>query len=372
MKANNVIGPYEYVEIPTEFRFAFLHSSPTYMLSLTKQLFEVEVAGKKSSSVSCAPSVAFGESAPPIIPLPVPANNNARDAIIERIMSPTMDRPFDTTNFLHAQEQPLTPNLQCSIRTPLLEQRGCAILTDYGLYFQPMVVSGSMDSGAGNCVGSIRNKVGPGGKATVWPMEDLRAIARRYDGMKDVGLEIYLAKQHSVLLTFESTVVRERVICLISQHVLSMKSLPLPCFTDRSFVECAVELWQAGELDNFEYLLCLNSAAGRSFHDLSRYPVFPWVLSSYRGGNGDVALDLSDPYNFRDLSKPIGALNDERFEDFRKRYESMLQHQQNHVSHHNQDAPFMYGTHYSASGYVLFYLLRVMPEQMLCLQNGEL
>jgi factor associated with neutral sphingomyelinase activation len=32
--------------------------------------------------------------------------------------------------------------------------------------------------------------------------------------------------------------------------------------------------------------------------------------------------------------------------------------------------PFLYGTHYSTPGYVLYYLVRVAPEHMLCLQNG--
>lgn len=34
------------------------------------------------------------------------------------------------------------------------------------------------------------------------------------------------------------------------------------------------------------------------------------------------------------------------------------------------DHDFLYGTHYSAAGYCLYYLVRTMPEQMLCLQNG--
>jgi factor associated with neutral sphingomyelinase activation len=33
--------------------------------------------------------------------------------------------------------------------------------------------------------------------------------------------------------------------------------------------------------------------------------------------------------------------------------------------------PFLYGTHYSTPGYILFYLVRVAPEFMLCLQNGK-
>jgi len=35
------------------------------------------------------------------------------------------------------------------------------------------------------------------------------------------------------------------------------------------------------------------------------------------------------------------------------------------------DPKFLYGTHYSTPGYVLYYLVRHCPELMLCLQNGR-
>ena len=34
---------------------------------------------------------------------------------------------------------------------------------------------------------------------------------------------------------------------------------------------------QAGEISNFQYLMHLNTLAGRSYNDLTQYPVFPWV-----------------------------------------------------------------------------------------------
>lgn len=369
MKANNTIGPFNNIQTPVEFRFRFLHSSPSQFLSHAKKLFDVEVSNKKSS-VSFAPSVAFEESAPSIIQLS--SNNYSRDAIVEEIMEPTLSQLFDTTNFLHTSEYSLTPNLRCSIKTLLLEQKGCALLTKYGLYFQPVIASDIM-SGAESRVGAI-------GNFQIWAIDDMRAIARRYDGMKDRALEVFSANQNSILLSFESTLVREQLIHILAQQISAKKPVPLPCYTDRAFVESALELWQADELDNFEYLLCLNAAAGRSFHDLSRYPVFPWVLASYGGIEEDNDfddsspddLDLTDPSIFRDLSLPIGALNNSRFEDFRKRFEGMVQQQKSHASQYNHDAPFMYGTHYSAPGYVLYYLLRVLPEHMLCLQNGTL
>ena len=376
MKANNVIGPYHSDQSPVEFSFRFLHSSPKSMISLATQFLDMEASGKKVSSVSFSPNVVFDTSAPPIIPLP--STSTHRDEIIEELMGPKLNRQFDTTHFLHAQERPLTPSMRCSMKTPLLDRVGCAILTTFGLYYQPAL--GTLnDSGSG--INSEFGKVGTRcGKAHFWSLDDVRAIARRYDGMMDTALEIYLLKQHSILLAFENTQVRERLLNLLCQKISEIKSLPLPCFTDRSFVESVLELWQADELDNFEYLLCLNAAAGRSFHDLSRYPVFPWVLSNYEcvdEDEGDLdesptTFDLTDPSVFRDLSKPIGALNPERFQEFKKRYDSMVQQQKSQTGqHHPHDAPFMYGTHYSAPGYVLYYLLRVMPEHMLCLQNGE-
>ncbi len=77
--------------------------------------------------------------------------------------------------------------------------------------------------------------------------------------------------------------------------------------------------WQAGRISNFAYLLYLNFAAGRSLNDLAQWPVFPWVLCDYRRSQ----LDLSDPTMFRDLSKPIGALNPKRLAMLTQRFQEM-------------------------------------------------
>lgn len=45
-------------------------------------------------------------------------------------------------------------------------------------------------------------------------------------------------------------------------------------------------------------------------------PVFPWVLADYKSAH----LDLENPKSFRDLTKPIGALNPSRLATFRERY----------------------------------------------------
>lgn len=84
-------------------------------------------------------------------------------------------------------------------------------------------------------------------------------------------------------------------------------------FVDRKvaleMAESARESWRRREISNFEYLMILNTLAGRSYNDLTQYPTFPWVLADYSSEK----LDINKSSTFRDLSKPIGALDAKRF-----------------------------------------------------------
>ncbi|KAJ5075156.1 beige/beach-related [Anaeramoeba ignava] len=120
--------------------------------------------------------------------------------------------------------------------------------------------------------------------------------------------------------------------------------------------------WQKRQITNFDYLMELNIIAGRSYNDISQYPVFPWIISNYESEE----LDLKDEKNYRDLSKPMGALNEERLQEFIQRYE-------NFQDPDNVIPPFHYGSHYSSTAIVLFYLIRVEPFTTLAinLQGGK-
>lgn len=85
----------------------------------------------------------------------------------------------------------------------------------------------------------------------------------------------------------------------------------------------------------------MYSLADRSKNDLTQYPVFPWIVADYVSDK----LDLTKSDSFRDLSKPMGALNLDRLEKLKERYNEM------------SDPKFLYGSHYSAPGLVLFYLV---------------
>jgi hypothetical protein len=95
-------------------------------------------------------------------------------------------------------------------------------------------------------------------------------------------------------------------------------------------------------ISNFEYLMLLNKYSGRSHNDLNQYYVFPWVIADYKSKQ----IDLSNPNAYRDLTKPIGALNPEKLQRFKFLYKN------NNKSHY-------YGSHYSTSLFILYYLVRL-------------
>jgi hypothetical protein len=73
----------------------------------------------------------------------------------------------------------------------------------------------------------------------------------------------------------------------------------------------------------------------------------PWVLKQYT----EPTIDLNNSAVYRDLSKPMGALNEARLRDFLDRYESFSESVTMDIP------PFMYGSHYSTMVKVFeFYL----------------
>ena len=110
-------------------------------------------------------------------------------------------------------------------------------------------------------------------------------------------------------------------------------------------------LWRKRQISNYEYLMELNRLAGRTFNDLSQYPVFPWVIADYESEK----IDLSDSRVYRDLTKPIGALNPDRLAMLLERYNEL------ESFGFSPEEKFLYGSHYSSPGIILHFLLRVEP-----------
>lgn len=158
---------------------------------------------------------------------------------------------------------------------------------------------------------------------------------------KPIGLQIISLFDPTTIVIFTSNAEMETCDKTIVKSIQSsprtplLKQLPLNnlVFSIGSILK-AKELWDNGNISNNDYLLLLNNFGGRSFSDLSQYPIFPWVVSP-----------TIQP---RDLTLPMGQLNPDRAQHFDTTYE---------VS----DPKYYYGFHYSIPGIVFWLLMRLPP-----------
>uniref|UniRef100_A0A8C7CZD0 LPS responsive beige-like anchor protein n=1 Tax=Oncorhynchus kisutch TaxID=8019 RepID=A0A8C7CZD0_ONCKI len=200
-----------------------------------------------------------------------------------------------------------------------------------------------------------------------WLFTEIRAVFSRRYLLQNTALEIFMANRTAVMFNFpDAGTVKKVVQCLPRVGVGTNFGLPQ---TRRISQASAKQLykasnmtqrWQRREISNFEYLIFLNTISGRTYNDLNQYPVFPWVITNYDTED----LDLTLPSNYRDLSKPIGALNPKRAAFFNDRYESWED---------DQVPKFHYGTHYSTSSFTQMWLLRIEPftTMFLNFQGGK-
>ncbi|CAM2112910.1 unnamed protein product [Caretta caretta] len=188
-----------------------------------------------------------------------------------------------------------------------------------------------------------------------WLFTEIRSIFSRRYLLQNTALEIFMANRVAVMFNFpDPATVKKVVNCLPRVGIGTSFGLPqtrrISLASPRQIFKASnmTQRWQHREISNFEYLMFLNTIAGRTYNDLNQYPVFPWVITNYESEE----LDLTLPSNFRDLSKPIGALNPKRAAFFAERYESWED---------DQVPKFHYGTHYSTASFALTWLLRIEP-----------
>jgi len=221
-----------------------------------------------------------------------------------------------------------------------------------------------------------------------WPYTAIQDVFTRNYQLRQVAMEIFHLNGTHFMLVFATQSARNslhsRLQSLLSTENMSQNNplsisfigadtvnqpksrSPLSLLTQfqwNNSLNVITNKWKTGQISNFAYLMLLNTLAGRTYNDLKQYPVFPWVLQDYYNQE----LDLGNPNVYRDLSKPMGALSPKRAKRFEERYESFYDPTRPEVP------KFHYGTHYSSSAVVLFFLFRLEPfsQVALDLQGGK-
>uniref|UniRef100_A0A0N5A656 DUF3437 domain-containing protein n=1 Tax=Parastrongyloides trichosuri TaxID=131310 RepID=A0A0N5A656_PARTI len=201
----------------------------------------------------------------------------------------------------------------------------------------------------------------------------IKEIYKRQYLLKDTALELFFTDGETLLLSFVSKKEREHAL----EQFLSLE-LPNLIVNLEGQLKNISQSWRQGIITTFEYLMLLNKLAGRSYNDLMQYPVFPFVLSDYTSET----LNLNNPNSYRVLQKPI-AIQDKTKEKYYVSYYNDLDNEYRRFkATMNSDSmnfsgmpvkfgPYHYGSHYSNSGIITHFLVRLSPFTSVALEYQD-
>uniref|UniRef100_A0A803XP24 Lysosomal trafficking regulator n=1 Tax=Meleagris gallopavo TaxID=9103 RepID=A0A803XP24_MELGA len=244
-----------------------------------------------------------------------------------------------------AASEHIRVNRRCISVAPSRETAGELLLGKCGMYFVEDNASDTIENS------SFHGETEPASFS--WTYEEIKEVHKRWWQLRDNAVEIFLTNGRTLLLAFDNTKVRNDVY----HNILTNN---LPNLLEYGNITALTHLWCTGQITNFEYLTHLNKHAGRSFNDLMQYPVFPFILSDYI----NETLDLNDPSVYRNLVKPIAVQSKEKEDRYVDTYKYLEEEYRKGAREDDPMPPvqpYHYGSHYSNSGTVLHFLVRLPP-----------
>jgi hypothetical protein len=275
------------------------------------------------------------------------------------------------------------------------------------------------DNEMGCCFGSIfiHKKSDKDKLNTVFHYNEIKYIFIRKYFYMETALEFFTKKNKSYLFNFKSNndLIKFKAILLEKWQCIEIKSESKqvigykeknPNFKKKYImVNKKNENWLNNNISTMEYLMWLNIYSGRSFNDLTKYPIFPWILMNY-------SEEKKENIQYRDLSLPMGMVefgenSIKRKEDFIQVYETLKADiidkfpDFNYEEYLNKGAeyyykyyksfklnkskekkesqdeeniieinqiPYIYGSHYSNPTYVSHFLVRIFPFSFISIE----
>ncbi|NXU57111.1 LYST regulator, partial [Turnix velox] len=244
-----------------------------------------------------------------------------------------------------AASEHIRVNRRCISVAPSRETAGELLLGKCGMYFVEDNASDTIENS------SFHGETEPASFS--WTYEEIKEVHKRWWQLRDNAVEIFLTNGRTLLLAFDNTKVRDDVY----HNILTNN---LPNLLEYGNITALTHLWCTAQITNFEYLTHLNKHAGRSFNDLMQYPVFPFILSDYTSET----LDLNEPSIYRNLVKPIAVQSKEKEDRYVDTYKYLEEEYRKGAREDDPMPPvqpYHYGSHYSNSGTVLHFLVRLPP-----------
>ena len=268
----------------------------------------------------------------------------------------------------------------------------------------------TFDKDMGCCFGSIfKNKKSDKDMlyTKIYYKEIKFIFLRKYFYM-ETGLEIFTDNNKSYFFNFKSnkdliqfkinllqksTFIEIRAEDYKGKKVIGYEKIKPNAKKKNISVNKKSEEWLNNNISTMEYLMWLNIYSGRSFNDLTQYPVFPWILMSYSD-------EKKNEIQFRDLGSPMGMYDigeksekrklnfidvyetikadlkdnfaDFNYQDYLKKGDEYFESYKIKKTKKEKDGedvelielnqfPYFYGSHYSNPTYVSHYLVRIFP-----------
>ena len=211
------------------------------------------------------------------------------------------------------------------------------------------------------------------------PYDEIEFILKRRYIFKRNSFEIYTMKKKSYFFKFEEEI--ETIITNIKKYLEKNKNFQIEDikveylkyfniigYVNKSNIKYIneeknsfsllkiYENWKNYKISNLKMLMLLNIYSNRTYNDLTQYPIFPWLYIEYKNNN----FDINNKQNYRPLDTPMGMLEIN---------EESLNRKYDYINHWNlideddiiDDNYQRYGSHYSNSLYVTYYLVRIFP-----------
>lgn len=252
------------------------------------------------------------------------------------------------------------------------------------------------------------------------PFEDIKLALNRKYFYRNTGLEIYTYSNKNYYFKFRTKKERNSVYQFLNKNkhfplVIKDKTIGY-LYTEYDKPEKffpfyppsnLVTNWKNWKISNFAFIMWLNIFSGRSYRDLTQYPVMPWIVvgtEKVKNSNSHKKPKIK----IRNLKLPIGMLDDPNKE---AKGESVMSRKMNYINNYNmmieelretlgitedgsdilteepqgdiqkkeflmneklfnnpklkevelEKIPYYYGSHYSNPIYVNHFLLRLFP-----------
>ena len=252
---------------------------------------------------------------------------------------------------------------------------------------------------------------------------DIHYLLFRTYFYQDTACEIYTFSNKSFYLNFKNNQELQKFTDDILNHIL-YRTIECEDFKGKKLlgyektieakakpfkIKRIMEEWQNNNISTLEYLMWLNIFSGRSFNDMTQYPVLPWLITDYN--KGELTKD-----DYRNLSIPVGMMEvseksetrketfidfyetlktdfkeanpDFNYSEYLKRANEYLEEykakkNKKKKDNNNNDIaindinisnielnqiPFFYGTHYSCPTFVAHFLMRLFPFGLLSIE----